>query len=152
MKVCIGGTFDNLHKGHMVLIDKAIDVAGENGFLFIGLTKNKITNKKTKIEKYDKRKQNLTNFLEKKQIKTKIKIRPINDKFGPSITDDFDAIIVSPETKNTAEEINKIRKKNNKKLLKIISIPYVLSEKGKPICSTSIRKKEIDKKGRILKK
>ena len=42
MKVCIGGTFDTLHKGHELLIDKAFQTAGEQGSVFIGITKGEI--------------------------------------------------------------------------------------------------------------
>jgi pantetheine-phosphate adenylyltransferase len=78
-------------------------------------------------------------------------IKPIADKYGPSIEDDFDAIIVSPETFETAKEINLRRVEKGKKPLKIIKIPFVLAEDGKPISSTRILKKEIDENGRILK-
>ena len=47
MKVCIGGTFDIIHKGHELLINKAFEIAGENGTVFIGVTKDDlIKNKK----------------------------------------------------------------------------------------------------------
>ena len=42
MKVCIGGTFDTLHKGHELLIDKAFQTAGEQGSVLIGITKGEI--------------------------------------------------------------------------------------------------------------
>ena len=42
MKVCIGGTFNPLHKGHKLLIDKAFEVAGKQGSVFIGITTGEI--------------------------------------------------------------------------------------------------------------
>ena len=41
MKVCIGGTFNTLHKGHKKLFDKAFQISGKNGDVFIGVTKEK---------------------------------------------------------------------------------------------------------------
>jgi len=46
MRVCIGGTFEFLHKGHKKLIDKAFEIAGKNGFVFIGLTTSEFTKRK----------------------------------------------------------------------------------------------------------
>ena len=78
--------------------------------------------------------------------------KPIFDKYGPTIDEDFDAIVVSPETRKTAEEINFKRKKNGKKSLKIIEIPFVLGNDRKIISSTRIFKKEIDENGKIPKR
>ncbi len=65
MKVCLGGTFDILHKGHKKLLDKAFKIAGKNGFVFIGLTTNKITKTK-KIGKIKDRQKKLEDYLIKK--------------------------------------------------------------------------------------
>jgi len=78
-------------------------------------------------------------------------IQPLFNKFGPTLKGDFDAIVVSPETKPTAEEINKKRKQLGKKPLRIVVIPFVLSEDNKPISSSRIRQKEIAENGTMLK-
>lgn len=151
MKVCLGGTFDLLHKGHKKLIDKSFEIAGKNGFVFIGLSTNKITKRKKIVGTYKERQKNLQDYLFEKCFIDRALIKPISDKYGPSIEDDFDAIVVSPETFETSEEINLIRVEKGKKPLKIIKIPFVLAEDGKPISSTRILKREIDENGRILK-
>ena len=46
MKVCLGGTFNNLHKGHEYLILKAFEVAGDDGSVFIGLAIGKLLKNK----------------------------------------------------------------------------------------------------------
>lgn len=150
MRVCIGGTFDHLHKGHVALINKAFEVAGEDGFVFIGLTLRKMDSKKNDIQCFGKRKQNLENFLEQKKSDVEYDIRSISDKYGPSIEGDFDAIVVSPETKHVALEINSEREKIDKKPLKIFIIDYVLSSDGEPISSSRIRNDKIDKEGNIV--
>ena len=151
MRVCIGGTFNQLHKGHKSLIKKALNLAGKNGSVFIGVTTGEIINSKKEVQSYKIRKESVEQFLTEEKFTKNITIGPINDKYGPSIVGDFDAIVVSPATINTAYEINKKRKEIGRKALKIIQIPFILAEDKKPISSTRIRKKEIDKHGRILK-
>lgn len=150
MKVCFGGTFNILHKGHQYLIDTAFQIAGENGEVLIGLTKGPLTKNKKQLQSYNKRKEQLKIYLTKRGYISQVNIVPIKDKYGPSIEVDYDAIVVSSETRKNAEEINEIRIKNNKKLLKIIEIPLVLAEDKKPISSSRIINEEIDENGRII--
>ena len=151
MRICIGGTFDLLHKGHKKLIDKAFKIAGKNGFVFIGLAVNKMTKRKKSVGKFEERKKKLKDYLFEKSFIDRALIKQITDKYGPSVEGDFDAIVVSPETIKTAEEINIKRVENGKKPLKIIQIPFVLAEDDKPISSTRIFRGKIDKYGHILK-
>ena len=150
MKVCIGGTFNALHKGHKSLLDKAFEVAGRNGSVFIGLATGKLVENKRSVKSLEIRKKNLEKYLNQKGFFNQAKIEPIEDKYGLAIDEDFDAIIVSPETIKTAEEINKKRVQKSKKPLKIIQIPFVLAKDGKPISSTRIINKEIDENGDVL--
>lgn len=148
-KVVIGGTFDVLHKGHEALLRRAFKL----GETTIGLTSNKMAEimKKRKVRDFQLRKKRLENFI-KKELTGKYKIIKIEDKFGPTLKEDFDYIVVSPATYKTAILINKERKKRNKKPIKIIKIRFVLAEDGKPISATKILKGEMDKRGRLLKK
>jgi len=150
MRVCIGGTFDKLHKGHELLINKAFQTAGEKGSVFIGITKGEIPKTKGNIKSFEERKKTIEQYLLKKGYIDRVTIQPIKDKYGPSIRAEFDAIVVSPETKYTAEEINNKRIQNGEKPLKIVQVPFVLANDGAPISSSRIRKKEIDENGRIL--
>ena len=150
MKVCIGGTFDIIHKGHKLLISKAFEIANENGSVFIGITSDNLIKNKKETKSFNSRKKSVKEFLEKKETLDKVIIKKINDKFGPTVDEDFDAIIVSPETVKTAEEINKIRKNKGKKPIKIVKIPFVLADDGKRISSTRIRNSEIDTEGHII--
>ena len=150
MKVCIGGTFDIIHKGHELLINKAFEIAGENGTVFIGVTKDDLIKNKKGTRSFTYRTKSIKEFLEKKGLIANAIIKPIKDEFGPTIDEDFDVIIVSPETYKTAEEINKIREKAEKKPIEIVKIPFVLADDGKPISSTRIRNGEIDIEGHII--
>jgi len=151
MKVCIGGTFNQLHNGHKLLIDKAIKTAGNKGYLFIGITEGEISAIKNNVKPFKERKKAIKKYLQKKKTIPNIEIKPIEDKYGPSVNEDFDAIVVSPETKITADEINIKRKKIGKKPLDIVQIPFLLADDGKPISSSRIAKREINKNGEILK-
>ena len=147
MKVCVGGTFNPLHKGHEELLRKAFHVAGLNGSVFIGVTSSAMAKKKGEATSFEKRKHAIMQFLAEEHLFQKVTIKRIFDTYGPTLEGDYDAIIVSPETEPTAEEINRKRKHLGKTPLQIIVIPFVLSEDGKPISSTRIRRKEIDKNG-----
>lgn len=150
MKVCVGGTFNKLHRGHKLLIEKAIESAGINGLVYIGLAKGNLVKNKKNIKSYYNRKNALEHFLDQKKFLKKTIIVPIENKYGLTLIEDYDAIVVSPETEKIAKEINHKRKQMGKQLLKIIKIPYVLSEDGKPISSTRINNKEIDENGTII--
>jgi pantetheine-phosphate adenylyltransferase len=150
MKVCIGGTFDILHKGHKTLISKAFEVAGEQGHIFIGVTAEKTFKNKKNQKTFEERKKNVLDYISKNKTVNHVIVKQIKDKYGPSINGNFDAIVVSPETIKTAEEINRKRRENGKKPLKIIEIPFILAEGGKPISSSRIKKGEIDINGKIL--
>ncbi|MEF8880071.1 MAG: pantetheine-phosphate adenylyltransferase [Candidatus Thermoplasmatota archaeon] len=149
MKICLGGTFDRLHKGHKKLLETAAEKAGGNGYIFVGVTKGEIVEHKQKIQSFEKRKNNVEKFLKKIDKKFSFDIKPIKDKYGPAIKGDFDAIVVSPETRKVAEEINEKRKSLDLKKLEIIEIPWVLAEDDKPIRSTRIRKNEINPDGEL---
>jgi len=151
MRVCLGGTFYPLHKGHKILLKKAFQVAGAKGSVFIGVTSAAMAKKKGKITSFEKRKQSIEQFLVEENVQEQTTIQPLSNKFGPTLEGDFDAIVVSPETKPTAEEINKKRKQLGKKPLQIVVIPFVLSEDNQPISSSRIRLKEIDENGTLLK-
>ena len=150
MRVCIGGTFNPLHKGHKLLIDKAFEVAGKQGSVFIGITTGEIAKGKMDVESFEKRKKVIEQYLYEKDFIKRSTVKTIIDKYGPSIEEEFDAIVVSPETRKTAEEINEKRKQKRKKPLKIIQISFVLTEDDRPISSSRIRKHEIDEDGRLL--
>jgi len=145
MRVCVGGTFDPLHRGHRALLEKAFEVGDH---VLIGLTSDEMI-KKTR--KYQIRKKELEDYLERKKFKN-FRIVKIDDRYGPSIYANFDAIVVSPETEKIAFEINRIRVKNGKKGLKIYVIPFVLADDKKTISSSRVKKGEIDIEGRIKQK
>ncbi len=137
-KVIVGGTFDILHEGHKAFLRKAFRL----GEVTIGLTSNIWAEnvKKRKIKSFKRRKKELEDFA-RKEFKVKPKIIKIKDKFGPTLKEDFDYIVVSPETYPGALLINLKRKKMKKKPIKIVKIGFVLDKDKKPISTTKILKK-----------
>jgi pantetheine-phosphate adenylyltransferase len=150
MRVCIGGTFDFLHRGHKYLIDTAFSAAGKNGLVFIGIMSGDFAKEKETKNSFLQRKKNVEEYLIKKGYSNRAEIKPIYDKYGLSIDGEFDAIVVSPETLPVAREINKIRAQNGKNPLKILEISFILAKDGKKISSTRIGNREIDADGCVL--
>ena len=152
MRVCIGGTFDHIHLGHRLLLKTAVETAGKQGFVFIGIACGPLIANKKQIKPFDTRRKQVEQFLKNQRIHPKIQIEEIQTVYGPTLSVDFDAIIISPETKSTAENINVEREKRGLPPMKIIEIPFVLAKDGKPVSSTRIRRKEIDEEGNLIKK
>jgi len=150
--VAIGGTFDNLHRGHIAIVSKALEVGDE---VIIGLTTSRMVKrleKKHPVASYKERKCSLLEYLKKAKALDRVRILPLNDPYGPTVKrEDVEAIVVSYETASRADEINQIRKKKGMKLLAIVKVPMVLAENGEPIYSTRIHMGEIDRAGRMLK-
>jgi pantetheine-phosphate adenylyltransferase len=148
-KVALGGTFQYLHDGHARLIEKAFEIAGD-GKVHIGLTSDEMLQKSHSVESYKIRKARLLECLNKMEIpKEKYEVTRLNDPYGPTLEEDFDYIVVSPETYPVALKINCIRKEKGKKPLEILYVEYVMAEDGAPISSTRIAKGEIDRHGRL---
>jgi len=150
MKVCVGGTFNRLHKGHKLILSKAFEYAGTAGTVFIGLATGDLVKNKENIEHLNTRRTKLNKYLLKEGINNQAVIVPITNKYGLTLEEDFDAIVISPETERIATEINRKRISKGKKPLTIVKIPFVLAKDGKPISSTRINRKEIDENGNLL--
>ena len=146
----MGGTFDILHIGHESLFKRA---SNEGDRILIGLTTDERAKKDrgtAHINNYRIRKENLEFLLNSLGILGKFEIVPLSNDWGPSVIDEhFEAIIVSEETKHTAEKINKIRMKEGKSELKIVVVPMIMAFDGQAISSSRIRNNEIDSQGNL---
>jgi pantetheine-phosphate adenylyltransferase len=151
MRVCIGGTFNRFHKGHRLLVDTAIKYASKDGFLFIGISCGKLVETKSFIEPYNIRKKSVLCYIIERctEIPT-IVLEPIETIEGPTLTEDFDLIVVSEETEKVAIRINEKRTQKGLRSMDILTIPLVLSDDKEKISSTRIINKEIDKEGHLL--
>ena len=146
----MGGTFDILHLGHKNLLTRA---SLEGDEVLIGLTtdeKARANRESEVLNSYEIRKENLESYLNSEGFLEKFIIVPLNNDWGPSVIDkNFDAIVVSEETKKTADKINSIRASEGKNKLSVIVVPLVLADDGQLISSSRIRKQEIDSKGKL---
>jgi pantetheine-phosphate adenylyltransferase len=151
-KVAVGGTFDELHKGHRMLLVKAFEV-GE--IVLIGLCTDEFVKRMGKphlTAPYEARLKELHTFLKKSRLTGNTEIVPLNDPYGNSIRDKcIEALIVSEETEKMAMKINQKRNEARLPPLAIITISMVPADNYKPISTTRIRKGEIDREGHLLK-
>ena len=150
--VAVGGTFDEFHKGHRALIQKAFEV-GER--VLIGLCSDDFARrlrKSHRIADYEERLGNLEHFLRKLGVLDRAEIVPLNDPYGVLLSRGcVEAIVVSQETEPRAYEINEKRKEMGLPPLKVVIIDMVDAEDDVPISTTRIRRGEINHEGHILK-
>ncbi len=152
-KVAVGGTFDEFHRGHKVLLQRAFEIGY---YVVIGLCSDEFVMKLAKphvTAPYGERLEGLKAFLEHLNHSGRAEIIPLNDPYGPTIADTcIEALVVSEETKRNAERINELRKEKGLKPLFIVVVTMVPSENCAPISTTRIRWGEIDREGRLTKK
>jgi pantetheine-phosphate adenylyltransferase len=152
-KVAVGGTFDEFHKGHKVLLAKAFEI-GEH--VLIGLCTDEFVEKMGKphtTASYEERLKELRAFLKALGLNDKAEIVPLNDPYGVTVIDTcIQALVVSEETEKTAIKINQKRNETQLPPLTIVTISMVAAENCKPISTTRIREGEIDREGHLLKK
>jgi cytidyltransferase-like protein len=152
-KVAVGGTFDQLHRGHKMLISAAFDI-GER--VAIGLTSDELVAKLGKphvTDSYEERKALLKAWLNDLGWAERAEFIPLYDAYGSSVNDpEIEALVVSEETRSTALKINDRRIKAGLPALEIFTVSMVRSENCGSISTTRIRKGEMDREGRLLKK
>ena len=150
--VAVGGTFDELHRGHKALLKKAFDV-GEN--VLIGLSSDEFAEKINKphiVASYEERLKDLERLLQEHEWAARAKIIPLNNPYGVTLEKGaVDALVVSKETETIATNINKKRKEKKLPPLQIFVIEMIPSENHTPISTTRIRSGEIDREGHVLK-
>ncbi len=150
--VAVGGTFDEFHKGHKTLLEKAFEI-GEK--VLIGLCTDEFVKRMEKphvVASYEKRLKELKNWLSRKGWLERAKIIPLNDPYGVTISEGcVEALVVSRETEPRAYEINQKRQEKGLKPLKIVVIEMVPAENHIPISTTRIRHGEIDREGHLIK-
>ena len=148
MRVCLGGTFEFLHCGHQKLLRRAFEI-GE--YIYIGLTTDKFaTRKGRKITPFEARRAGLARFIAEELPPKRWEIAPLEDRFGPTVDGDFQAIAVSPGTEPGAREINRLRRESGFPELEVVVVPWALAQDGQPISSRRIAAGEIDPEGKLL--
>ncbi len=151
-KVAVGGTFDELHRGHKALLDMAFEVGDK---VVIGLSSDAFVSKMGKPHRtatYKERRRELAAFIEASGLDGKVEIVSLDDPFGLTISSKgLEALVVSKETEKTAQAINQRRRMAGLKPLEIVIVNMVPAENNTPISTTRIRSGEIDRNGHMLK-
>ncbi len=151
--VAVGGTFDEFHKGHRALLRKAFEVGSR---VLIGLCTDKFARKLRKpheVAGYEDRLRDLKQFLRQLDVLSRAEIFPLDDPYGITLSSNrpLDGIVVSRETEARAKEINEKRAAKGLPPLEVIVIEMVPAENHVDISTTRIRRKEIDREGRLMK-
>ena len=151
-KVAVGGTFDELHRGHKALLDKAFEVGKK---VVIGLSSDEFVAKMDKphlTARYSERLSELQNYLKENGLSERAETVPLKDSFGLTVSGKgLGALVVSEETASTAFKINQIRVQAGLPPLQIVTVTMVPAENCTPISTTRIRRGEIDRNGHMLK-
>ncbi len=146
----MGGAFDHLHRGHKDLLDRACVVADH---LLIGLCTDEFAGRgrDRRPRPYDQRHKALEDYLDQQHPGIPVEIVPLEDEFGPAGTGDFQAIVVSEATRDTAIGLNRTREAAKLGALRIIEVPHRLAQDGLPISSTRVARGELDPEGELLR-
>jgi pantetheine-phosphate adenylyltransferase len=148
--VATGGTFDEMHVGHIALLTKAFQVGNK---VIIGVSSDKFAAKKGKNlnHNFEARIANLKKTIKKEFGDVNYEIAKLDGDFGPAVTTgDVEALIASAETQSKGRLLNEMRAKRGLQPVKVIAVELVKAEDDSTISSTRIRAGDIDRQGRLL--
>ena len=146
-----GGTFDEIHSGHVALLAKAFEVGDK---VIIGVSSDEFAAKRGKRINHDYavRVMALTQTIAQKFGKVEYEIAKLEGDFGPAVTSgEVSALVASEETKSKGKILNEIRARRGLDPVKVVTVELIRAEDGTPISSTRIRAGEIDRSGRVIR-
>jgi phosphopantetheine adenylyltransferase len=144
--VVLGGTFDRIHAGHKLLL--AMSALCAKNRLLIGVSRGPLLdNKELKdlVHPIHLRIRRLFQTLYSMRPSVAYQIVPIEDPFGPSITDtNLQCIVVSKETERGGQSVNKRRVENGLNSIHVDVVDLVGpedSDESHKVSSTGLRNK-----------
>lgn len=145
--VAMGGTFDRLHSGHMLLLSAAALVTSQT--LYIGITSEALLSNKAHAEllqPYEVRERSAASYVHCIRPTLNVVTGMLTDPKEPTeaeLNPDMEAIVVSLETVPGAEKINEGRRARGYCPLKIITVPLVGGSRADDkLSSSGLRAKE----------
>ncbi|MCS7145734.1 MAG: pantetheine-phosphate adenylyltransferase [Nitrososphaerota archaeon] len=146
----VGGTFDELHIGHVALLNTAFRLSKN---VLIGVTSDEFAlslMKEGKVSPFAERVEELRRTLERYGWLSRAEIVRLDDPYGPLLSDErIGALITGPITLSRAEEAINLRVSRGLQPIALELSPLVLAEDGRPVSSTRIRLGEVDRFGRL---
>ncbi|GAX78898.1 hypothetical protein CEUSTIGMA_g6337.t1 [Chlamydomonas eustigma] len=146
--VAMGGTFDRLHSGHMLLLAVACLVTEHS--LFVGITADILLQKKAYrglLQQYNDRQSAALRYLQMVRPGMEVVFSTLKDPKEPTVAElkpDMEAIVVSEETLSGAYAINAERQLKGFSPLQVVVVPVVGAHRkdGTKLSSSDLRYSE----------
>ena len=146
----LGGTFDHFHVGHAALLDAAFR-AGRT--VSVGVTTDRYLALHPKpeaerLQPYAARVRAVRRYLVGRHPTDRFRTVPLEDRFGRSVGEGVDRLVVSVETVGGARAVNAERRRLGRRPLPVLVVPLVLADDLEPVSARRIRAGTIDRDGR----
>ena len=125
-EVVLGGTFDFLHPGHLLLLTCLSLITTQH--IHLALTKDELLRNKRHpafLQAYSSRERDLAFTMRFLAPHVSIHIFPLADPVGHAATEPWDGIVLSREVEKAETQINRIRRQNGLKELASVVVDLV---------------------------
>ncbi|HXY46773.1 MAG TPA: pantetheine-phosphate adenylyltransferase [Thermoplasmata archaeon] len=146
----LGGTFDHFHVGHAALLHRAFH-AGLR--VSIGVTTDRFLAEHPKpaadrLQPYATRRRAVVRWAKAHYPRRTVRVVPLENRFGRSIEEGVDVLVVSADTRSGGRAVNAERRRLGRRSIPLEVVPVVLADDLRPVSSRRIRSLEIDREGR----